>query len=1330
MESSYKTGTRLFSTRDGRVKEMRWSSSRLLSSLKGAKTSEAAKIWGAAETPECATTSDSPIREKWHQEVQKSRDVLEFLKTGHPPIESIHLESLKRSTAYYLRGWKANHIRPSTECDEVLGALIDEHARRGHVTRDVAILTCLYALSIPAATRHLVSLMDLDVERYLRCITLAGQVNPYVASGEELRSAQSLLRMLSGQAQDFQEFQHVIEALGLGAPVIFIPLKIIQSALARSGIQSRLQRQLDSHLEQKRFKSAFLLVSWLQCVPRIPNNNNIIAVLDGHFPSWPWLIAWRPNIDRIGRWESGKFTDVQRKKLSHAFDLDGPDTATHQRESLKMAEPECYEHIHVHPQSTETLERFLDLLCRAHILGPGALELFIHLCIDNSADETALSMVDDNIKTGDDSYCSRLLVILRALNPQSSLSRQIGSLTQALRILNDQEIPENVNLADRLSGVMEAAQVAFCAQLEKGTGEYMGMLIYDLGNAILQASWIHSNLPPEFLARIRQFPPQDTLEAIFDQLEDRAESSSSGDSRFKSYLASAIGGRGEAHPGSMTLAAIREEVQFWKHPPDTSRKDLARTFAKVRSMDYSLYTSCLLAMLEEDDLFICEMRHMIMLENEQTCLKFARYLAHRRGLNQLQHKCWLLLLASLIREQVPSFLPRMADLMSSNQWLKLVDDLTHLVAPVRLRLPQSGAGLTQERLLWWGTLSQNIVAIRSLLERQGERGSLTWLYFPSSPSHIMDLLDIIREGQSMTPVHRQVVSYLAPDGNNVACVCDCIRAIEHTSTIGRAVCERMLSRKEMAERERWSEPGLGIVLEVWRQSGSLTQVDKSALDLIRRLLKFPVPPQLHTADSRSACERLQSEYNTLRHRARKLETLRLRLRHQRPQRISALLQRLGVDDTSGGRAADAGIPDELVDAVEPVGEAEYELSFALTGLSDLQRRARGISKDSRMLLVRLCLQGSPQFCIHFSPNDEGQGQHNYWRPADSHEPGSAICTTRPNLFTYYLGRNLCQLLRRGHFSLQSIHSAILKLIAVSPATCLVCSGSMSIKLWKPAACSRDCSFKLRNAPLEVRLHNLLVDTLSIDLLLTCVYAAAADQSILELLPGCPVQKNNIRAVIDSFPPLANLQTATDLQAAVRGDDGYGKDRENLLSWLCLRFRGFMLTAPDGFRVPSMPNTQQFLMLNSNHEREQLFNAQLGSQGGNGTVFHGTHVSRLFLILTEGLKFMSNTAFILNGRALGAGIYCGDDQGTSLPYAGTTGQSWRNSALSNMRIMLGCELAIYVAPSSGRIHLVADQNRLLVRYVFLLPQAYQPPPRHHVEPAMGTAFANLRSGLLT
>jgi len=171
----------------------------------------------------------------------------------------------------------------------------------------------------------------------------------------------------------------------------------------------------------------------------------------------------------------------------------------------------------------------------------------------------------------------------------------------------------------------------------------------------------------------------------------------------------------------------------------------------------------------------------------------------------------------------------------------------------------------------------------------------------------------------------------------------------------------------------------------------------------------------------------------------------------------------------------------------------------------------------------------------------------------------------------------------------------------------------------------------------------------------------------------------------------------------------------------------MLTAPDGFRIPSMPHTQQFLLPNVHHEREQLFNAATAYGTGSGVVFHGTQCARLFLILSEGLKNMSGTQFQANGAASGPGVYCADEQYTSWSYSGATGQSWKNSTLSNMQVMLGCELKGY---TPAGVHVITDDARLLVRYVFLLPAGYQTPVRAHVEPAMSVAFAKLRSGLLT
>jgi hypothetical protein len=382
-----------------------------------------------------------------------------------------------------------------------------------------------------------------------------------------------------------------------------------------------------------------------------------------------------------------------------------------------------------------------------------------------------------------------------------------------------------------------------------------------------------------------------------------------------------------------------------------------------------------------------------------------------------------------------------------------------------------------------------------------------------------------------------------------------------------------------------------------------------------------------------------------------------------------------------------------------------------------------------LLVVRLSLHSTPRFCLHFSHNYDGPIRHRYWRVDGDLKPEIAICTTTLTLFTFYLNRNLHELLQGGQAALGVIFASVSKLATASPDSCISCSAQHDAKLWTPSTCSDLCSLELANAPLEVQLHNFMVDTLSIDLVLNSIYIAAADTTSLNLLPGCPVEQTRIRDVIDSFSDLEILRTAKDIRSAIRGTDVYGHERESLLSWLCVRLKGLIVKTPRGFSVPSMgEKTKQLLMLNSLPGRERLFNAQLDSQSGTGVVFHGTQASRMFLILTEGLKVMTNTAFMLHGAAGGTGVYCGDDLGTSLPYAGTMTECWRNSKVGNMRTMLGCELTGYSSPPPSNFHIISDSNRLLIRYIFLLPSDFQTPPKHHVAPAMMTAFTKLRSGL--
>ncbi|KAH6665780.1 hypothetical protein B0J14DRAFT_605884 [Halenospora varia] len=856
----------------------------------------------------------------------------------------------------------------------------------------------------------------------------------------------------------------------------------------------------------------------------------------------------------------------------------------------------------------------------------------------------------------------------------------------------------------------------------------MGMRIKDLGDAVLNATWIHSKLPPEMLTQVAKFPEKDGLRAIFDQLQEKSAIHSAKISRFKSFLESSIGGKKvTCDDKSITLGAIQKEVRFWQLSPDTDRKDLARALGKIEKLDYSLYTACLVVIIQEEDFLVRKLNLWLQPGGEERCLNFAKNLAQRRELNQFQDECWLLLLIALINEQGPRFLQNLSRCRSPAEWLELVDVVTRLLGLVRSRLPRAGAGVTQERLQWWGQLStKTLASIQSFLKRLNEERDFEWMYFPTDQEQANNLLDLTKQWPRMTLLHRHIVSLLSSNGSNIALVCECIRALGQSSPLGQSVCERILARTGGVIK--WPPDQLAIVTEGWLRSRILDSPDKATIRLLQGLLRHPSRAEAWSLDLRFTTEQLESSVETLLKKASELEALRTGFRRQHPLEMTALLSRMGVDDTSSGRAGNEDIPEELSDAIEIVDGDTYEICFVLTELSVLQRLARGISEDSRLLLIRVRIRGSPRFCIHFFSNSEGEQEHDYWRPTRWSDPNNDICTTRSTIFTYYLARNLHRTLRKVNPTLREIHSMVRKLIHTPPATCLVCPSNTSASLWKASACSKDCTIQLRKSPLSVRLHNMLVDPSAMDLILTSIYAAAVEGR--DLLPGCPIERATLCSVIDSFPSLETIQTSGNLQQAIRGTDTLGKDREKLLSWLCLTFRGFIVKAPGDFRIPSMPNTHQYLMLNSNHDQELNFKTHLMANEGatTGVVFHGTPTSHLFKILVEGLKVMYG-ADVLHGAALGSGVYCGDDQATSFPYAGATGSSWRHSKMGNMKIMLGCELAGYVAPAGYNAHVVDNGEKLLIRYIFLLPQNYQPPPRHHVEPAMKTAYAKIRSGMV-
>lgn len=644
-------------------------------------------------------------------------------------------------------------------------------------------------------------------------------------------------------------------------------------------------------------------------------------------------------------------------------------------------------------------------------------------------------------------------------------------------------------------------------------------------------------------------------------------------------------------------------------------------------------------------------------------------------------------------------------------------------------------GVTIERYGWWDTLSRQYpTAIQRIEELHNGQGNLRWLWFQEVVNNTV-LLDLLEGRTQASGLHMKIVKYLQPSQRAIAQICDSLATFNQTSTVGQQAFQSILARHEQPRRT-WPRSASETLLVAWGRSPGIQHSDVTALNALADLLGLSMA--MNQAGFGIARDIVMADYARIIKLATELEAMRVTLRYHNASRTSLFLHGIRVEDARG--CADAAIPEELSDAIEAVGDRTYELSFPLTHLKKHQRQASGISSTSRMLIVRVSFQVLHRwgFCIHFYPNDGPATAHTPWQNRNT-PPSGAVCYAKPNLFTYMLGRKIhCFMHMQSGSDLASLHNLVLSALECRPEECIVCFTPLGSKVWRPTTClSNECAAVFRQAPLEITASHLLQDPAVLDFLLTCVYSAAADGTTLDLLPNCPVPKASLRTVIDSFPHLNTAYSPTKRLAQMSGSDVHAANRLAILSWLGISFRGFMISAPESARVPSMPGVHQFIMLNSAPEREALFSEALSVSSSTntsgtphttgGVVFHGTPAPRLFKVLTEGLKNMSNTPFMAHGASHGSGIYLADEPATSLGYGGSTGNAtWRGSALSNRQVLLGCELLGHVP---GSYHVIPDEGRVLNRYVFLCPVGFRAPQARLIDGAMRSTFASLRTGVL-
>ncbi|KAK3386607.1 hypothetical protein B0H63DRAFT_138630 [Podospora didyma] len=1274
-----------------------------------------------------APFSRSP-RESWHRQLITSN--AQSCIFGSQPFETFPFGTLRQATDSYIV--KKKLVPNTPDCDSKLVDLVLDHAEKENGVKDIAVLACLHALSRSAGSSVLVSLREEYATvsanpRFLRCLILSHYANPELVPRNECQAAEALMQLLTGP--DFLGSVRLLFQSLVAPPNPFIlSVTYLSSILKSVQFEPIFRTQLDTLQHHRKYMSLHNAVSWLVAISNLPQSSMARMLMTSVIPYSGVWTAWKPNYLRLVQWEGGKFTKSQRERLCRIFDLEGPDTSGHSHPALIHSSPACFEFIHVRTQDPGLLHRLLRLLDNAQrIPGGYAVDLFIYLFVDNSnpIDDHLLSLAEAILDTKSD-QC--IQAILQWLSNLIGFNNRMVALTKILPMLESHTTLQDILGADISNDVVEvmlSAQSEYITMLETGMGENLAMNINALGKAVVTATWIWPNLPPELPQNLERLPSQETLHEIFDSLQ-----SSQAPTKFiKDYLKVAVGGmHGDA---ATMLAAIRRDIKFWGNGVDSDRAHLAVAISNLSHINGDVHDACLQQILVEDLILVRDISPTISADSDSSCVDFARLLARRVLLGRKIHDCWYGLLFSLLLQRADDLLVWSAEELPIGPWFRWLEDV-RLLFPEGGRLAASDLGFTPLKYTWWDLLASKYMdALRQLEVMHKRHGrSMRWLWFQEVPDIVVLLDRFQNPNQPSSPLEGFILSCVQPSPHVIRLACTSLSALSSATPKSQMAYQSLYTRHKQNGRG-WPKGATEALAAAWRESHGISQSDQEGLRAFASLMGLKIPvddKKVHAARSS-----LMRDHGKLMAMAQSLEEMRSQLRSHDGPKTSAFLRELAVDDEEPVSLS-LSIPGKLSGCIEKVGEQQWELSFPLTKLPSQTKRAAGIDNTSRLLLVRVSfLKQQPAFCIHLYPNDDGgEGNHGLWH-VKGDMPDGRVCWAKPTLFIYLLSRALCTFFLDGRRpDLESVHGIIFSILEDPAAHCIVCFREMGCKLWRPTVCSGSCSNIIQRAPLEVRAASLVSDPAMLDFLLTCIHAAAANSGS-NLLPDCPLPNiANLCNIINSLPALPATATSTELLSQIRGS----ADRELLLTWMSVQFRGCLLSAPTGRRIPAMPGVVQFLMLNSDPARERSLvmneSSSNNSEGGN-VMFYAPPPEHLWRLLTEGICTITVDPA---GAAPGVHIQLmGDpkettttsgssDPGQALAHAQEDiGGAWRNSAMKDRKVLLACES---VTPS-GETGSGSASLMVVVRYIFLCPPGFVPPHMRVVGDAFRKTFEALRAG---
>jgi hypothetical protein len=789
-----------------------------------------------------------------------------------------------------------------------------------------------------------------------------------------------------------------------------------------------------------------------------------------------------------------------------------------------------------------------------------------------------------------------------------------------------------------------------------------------------------------------------------------------------------------------SLRSVHGLLSLWRTKPDEDCQTVALLVAQGAIPDINLRSQSITQLATVEKSFIKVLR--LVLESKlatpsESCIVLANALVATE--DPIVIDCWWPALKKIMEEQGEDLLEYALQNLGTDAWLQFMEKIATIFTGRVSLSPENRSPLLQPELHQWTLrLGKDAETLKKLERTKAMIFSpaMQCILRGGSPELEFDLEIIISYlkntyDESRWNAMQSVTARLMEGGKNSTLIRKSMSFLRSATLDGAEACSHVLEIYEEI-----SLPVAEAMLAAWHSDPDLMAYDKPALEAVGEILgmdteeiNLPSLESLQTADAY-----IEEAFKDLLEEARRLESLRVAFKSKEPEWTRSLLEELGIEDNSPLDVLLQELPPELVDVVERVGDNEVELHFPLTN-TPLRRKAMGAS-TAQSLLVRFMPPsgGLPSgFCMHFDNESKDDGDvsgHFPWLVFEGSHPDEPYCHGRATPAIFQLSRLLSQYISANGFTtLQDIYAQITGELASLGSKCIVCNVPHATKVMRRSTVciDADCKYIFDHTSLDVRIADVREDPATVDLLLTMVYATACAGD-LTLLPGCPIQNLvTLKQVINALPPIAQLQNIDGLGPIFRLR-GSGDQTAQLLAWTCTSYRGYLASATDSMKIPSLPGSHQFILANAAPDLETRFATKVG-RGSTCVMFHGTTLDRLHSILSQGLKDLSGTTLQRHGHSYGKGIYVSSDPATAWGYATNGIASWSGSKFSNYKVILGCELAGTWNPVSGNIHVITDPSCLMVRFVFLLPNQSTMPLVQHVTPAMTSIFASLRSGAL-